>query len=443
MRRIAIVFILFSLSVCTTVYPVTHSIAPMLKKVMPAVVNIRVEGQLPVSISNGQNQQSQAKIKPTQKFEKFGSGVIINADKGYILTNEHVVAYAKTITVTLSDNRHFTAKLIGTDPASDIAVLKITAKNLHAIPLGDSNTLQVGDFVAAIGSPFGLNKTVTAGIISALQRNDLNIENYENFIQTDAAINPGNSGGALVNYNGKLIGINTAIVAPLPGAGNVGIGFAIPINMAYSVMQQLIKYGKIHRGSLGIFVQPLTPTLALALHSPTSQQGAVVTAVTLGSPAKTAGLRAGDVILSINNKAVQTPFDVRNILGLLRANSKILITLTRDGKKLTIHAIITDTKSQMQNLQQKQPFLSGLSLSNVNQIQSSLHGAINGGVQVLTINSQSPADIAGLLPGDIIVSANRQPVNNIAALYKAAKQDKHQLLLNVIRSSGALFVVIK
>ena len=441
MYRIAMLFSLILLSINLFVYaavPPTNSIAPMLKNVMPTVVNVRVDNELPASIELQQQQH----VKPTQT--QLGSGVIIDASKGYILTNAHLVKDAKSIAITLNDHRHYIAKLIGFDLDYDIAVLQIKAEGLHAILLGNANNLQIGDFVAAIGSPFGLNQTATFGIISALKRNDLNIQNYENFIQTDAAINMGNSGGALVTYDGKLIGINTAIIATTRSSpGNIGIGFAIPINTAYSIMQQLIKYGKTQRGSLGIFSQLLTPNLAVALNLPAKQQGVVITAVTPGSPAKSAGLQVGDLILRINNEKVKTPFDVRNAIGLLRVGSKVSISLLRNGKKLITHAFIVNNESQMQQLKQQQPFLSGTSLSNVNHIQSVAHGMINGGVQVLSVDPKSPAGIAGLLPDDIIVAANQQPVNNIADLHKEEKQNKLCLLLNVIRGAGALLIVIK
>lgn len=427
--------------------PSAQTIAPMLKKVMPAIVNVRAEGQvtLPPSLvinpRNGQlmppKDNAKANIRPVMQM---GSGVILNTSRGYIITNAHVLKHAKDITVTLNDSRTFKAKLIGQDTASDIAVLRIKAKNLHTLPVGDSNKLEVGDFVAAIGSPYGLTKTVTAGIVSALQRDDLNIEGYENFIQTDAAINPGNSGGALVTYAGKLVGINTAILSP--GGGNVGIGFAIPINMAKSIMEQLIKYGEVRRGLLGIFAQPLTTDLRSAFNLPNSVTGTVITSVNPDSPAAQAGLKVGDVVLSINKQKVSSPIQVRNIIGLLRVGSKIKLDILRNGKTLTKTATITGSKAQMKAKQKEQPFLSGISLSNVNDIQSTAHGEIRG-VQVLTVMPQSAAAEAGLRPGDIVISANSTPVDSINDLYTVAKKNKKHLLLNVIRGPGALFIVIK
>ena len=440
MRRVITLLLLLSFTLTViAAAPINNSIAPMLKKIMPAVVNVRVLVQLPVT--NIKPSSRQSKNAKTRIAVALGSGVIIDADQGYILTNAHVVKDEKTITVTLNDSRYFTAKLIGKDTASDIAVLKIKANNLHSLPIGNSDQLQVGDFVAAIGSPFGLNQTVTSGIVSALQRNNLNIENYENFIQTDAAINPGNSGGALVTYAGKLIGINTAIVST--SGGNLGISFAIPIDMARSIMKQLIKYGKVRRGLLGVFAQPLTPDLNTAFNLSTNLKGAIITSVTPDSPAAKAGLQVGDVILSINGKTVKNPFDVRNAIGLLRVDTHIRLKILRDRKTLVKHAVITNRKTQTHELQQKQPFLSGISFSNINHIQSTAHGEINGGVQVLNISPDSPAAQAGLLPGDIIVTVNKKPVENISDLYKATKLKKHNLLLHIIRGPGALFIVIK
>src|SRR3990167_1049663 len=275
---------------------------------MPAIVNVQVQGILPGNVptsdeqeENNHNQPSPMPLMPSppRKFQSIGSGVIINPKEGIIVTNDHVIRHANLITITLNDGRRLQAKLLGADSETDIAVLKIAATNLKSLPIGDSDKLAVGDFVVAIGNPFGLNsfgnsQSATFGIISALQRSDLNIEGVENFIQTDAAINPGNSGGALINTKGEIIGMNTAIIAPY--GGNVGIGFAIPINMIKDVVQQLMKYGSIHRGLMGIFVQHLTPELAQALGYKEGFQGALVAQVNAGSPAQTAGFLAGDII---------------------------------------------------------------------------------------------------------------------------------------------------
>ena len=440
-----LLLVMINLSAFASLSP-NPSIAPMLKKVMAAVVNIRVTGEitLPDALfdnqpGGGRNPQGQT-IPRSQPFEKLGSGVIVDAKHGYVITNAHVLKNAKVITVTLSDNRHFIAKLIGADNSSDVAVVQIDASDLHSIPMGNSNDLQVGDFVAAIGNPFGLSQTVTTGIVSALQRNDLSIEGLENFIQTDAAINPGNSGGALINFNGQLIGINTAIIAP--AGGNVGIGFAIPINMARSIMEQLIEFGAVRRGLLGVFAQPLTPELAEAFKVPGDTEGTVITAIAPDSPAARAKLRVGDIIISINGEAVNSPFEVRNIIGLLRVGSQVKVKVLRNGKVISTEATITGHDTQLKEMREQQPFLNGLSLANVNQIFSSSQGLIQG-VQVLNVTPDTAAADAGLMAGDIIVSANNQTIHDLDALYEAAKLNQKLLLLNVIRGPGAMFIVIK
>jgi serine protease Do len=415
------------LSVNASSVPVPSSIAPMLKQVMPSVVNIRV-------MTNDTQPNS------SDPVQKLGSGVIVDPAKGYILTNAHVIKDETDITVTLNDSRHFDAKLVGRDDVTDVAVLQIPAEHLTGITLGDSNKLQVGDFVAAIGSPFGLSQTATTGIVSALKRNDLSIEGLENFIQTDAAINPGNSGGALVTFDGKLIGINTAIIST--GGGNLGIGFAIPVNMAMSVMEQIVQYGQVKRGLLGIFAQPLTPDLIQAFGLPDKIVGTIVTAVSANSPAKKAGLKVGDVILAINGQTVENPFQIRNIIGLLRVDSQVKITVLRDGKTLTKTAVITSGDSQQAAAKAQNPYLNGLTLIEVNPILSTNQGIVQG-IQVVNVPQDSAAADAGLQGGDIIVSANNKPVHSIKALNMIAAASKKELLLNVLRGPGALFVVIK
>ena len=308
--------------------PIDTSLAPMLQSILPAVVNIKA--QIKITDFNTlremikerskepDNEDSQA---PDNMYISIASGVIIDAKEGYILTNAHVVNDAQSVIVTLEDGRHFTAKIIGLDKPSDIALLQIKAQHLSAVSIADSNMLKVGDFVVAIGNPFGLNQTVTSGIVSALGRTRMGIENYENFIQTDAPINPGNSGGALINMKGQLVGINTAILAP--ERGSVGIGFAIPANMAKSVMVQLIEYGDVKRGMLGIGAQDITPELANAFKL-NATKGAAVTQVWPDSPARQAGIQVGDIITAVNGSNVKDASDVVNTVGFLRVNSKCL-----------------------------------------------------------------------------------------------------------------------
>ncbi|PJE11918.1 MAG: protease [Legionella sp.] len=432
---------------------VPPTLAPVLKNAMPAIVNVAVQGVLPNSNANADDedtdsQDQQAQQQPqapekSKKFQSIGSGVIVDPQNGVIITNDHVIRNANLITVTLNDGRRLKAKLIGGDSETDIAVLKIDAKNLKSLPIGDSDKAEVGDFVVAIGNPFGLNsfgnsQTATFGIISATKRSDLNIEGVENFIQTDAAINPGNSGGALVNAAGELIGINTAIISPY--GGNIGIGFAIPINMAKDVAQQLIKYGSIHRGLMGIFVQHLTPELAQAMGYSEDFKGALVAQVNQDSPAEKAGLKPGDIITQINNTKITEATQVKSTVGLLRVGSDAKIILQREGKEITLNASVTDVKKHEQKLQASNPFLYGLALKNFEQ-DSPLHGHIVG-VQVVGASENSAGWRAGLRPGDIIIAANKTQTNDVKSLQSVALQQKQQLLVQVLRGIGALYLLI-
>lgn len=319
------------------------SIAGMLEKATAAVVNVAVASHQS-AVDNPLYRDpffrrffEMPPVMPRQQRMSAGSGVIVDAARGYILTNTHVVAGGDEITVTLKDRREMRAELVGMDPATDIALLQVRAERLTELPLGDSDQLRVGDFVVAIGNPFGLGQTVTSGIISALGRSGLKVEGYEDFIQTDAAINPGNSGGALVTFDGKLAGINTAIVTP--AGGNVGIGFAVPANMAKAVMEQLIDYGEVRRGRLGVLIQDLTPELAEAFGAPVSG-GAVVGGVERGAPAERAGLRQGDIIIEVNGRPVRSASDLRNRIGLLRIGARVSLIVVRDGHRRSVEATV-------------------------------------------------------------------------------------------------------
>jgi Do/DeqQ family serine protease len=427
--------------VATHGYP---SLAPMLKTVLPAVVNVSTKSQVAIQQNPLFNDPFFRRFfnvpnMPPQEEERqsLGSGVIVDAGKGYVLTNYHVIENADEITVTLRDGRRFPAKVVGKDPGVDLAVLRIKASKLTALPIGNSATLQVGDFVVAIGNPFGLGQTVTSGIVSALGRSGLGIEGYEDFIQTDASINPGNSGGALVNIDGQLVGINTAIVGP--SGGNVGIGFAIPSNMAKDVMEQLIKYGNVRRGQLGVYIQNLTPDLAKAMGLGNTV-GAVITNVKKGSPAEKAGLEVGDVVTAVNGAKVETADQLRNAVGLLRVGDTVTLNVLHNGEEREIHAVIAEPIENKVNGERLDKRLSGAKLGDI-EPSHPLAGQVKG-VEVLDVEQDSPAWVAGLRKGDIIVSVNRQPVQSVGDLNDAIKSGGDGILLNIRRGDGALFIVI-
>jgi len=420
------------------------SLAPMLEKTIPGVVNISTKTKIRVQENPLFSDPffrrffDVPNMPRERESQSLGSGVIINAEKGYIITNNHVIDKADEITVTLGDQRSFNAKVIGTDPEVDLAVIQIKADHLTAVPLADSNKLRVGDFVVAIGNPFGLGQTVTSGIVSALGRSNLGIEGYEDFIQTDASINPGNSGGALVNLNGQLVGINTAIVGP--SGGNVGIGFAIPINMVKETADQLIRYGEVRRGQLGVAIQDLTPELASAFNIK-SGKGVVISQVAEGSPASKAGIKPGDIVIAVDGKPVTSAAELRNAIGLQRVGSKVKLTLIREGKELTINASIEEPKRTKVEGGSINKRLSGSVLSNIGP-GSPLAGQISG-VEVLDVTPGGPAWQAGLRKGDIIVSANRMEVEDVDSLKAAIRDSSHGILLNIRRGEGALFLVIR
>ncbi len=327
------------------------SLADMLEKVTPAVVNIHAEGRQVIydpATSDPITRHFYGDRIREKRTRGTGSGIIVDARQGYILTNSHVIADADRIKVTLNDNREFIAELIGSDPRADIAVLKISSPNLTALKISNSDKLRVGDFVVAIGNPYGLGQSVSSGIISALGRNNLGIEDYENFIQTDAPINPGNSGGALINLNGELIGINTAILGG-KGGGNVGIGFAIPSNMATNLMDQIINYGQVQRGHLGVEVQDLTQRLATALNAPVNQ-GAVISRIVRNSSADKAGLQEGDIITHVNGAVIKNGGDVRSRIGSLRVAARVDLRVIRNSKPQVITAVVGKEYTRKQEI---------------------------------------------------------------------------------------------
>ena len=414
------------------------SLAPMLNKVMPSVVNLQVI--YPVQPVAGRRQDTPV-IIPEQKT-MVGSGVIIDSKKGYIITNNHVVTGAQEVIVTLTDGRTFRAKPVGGDPESDIAVIQIEATNLQAIELGDSEILQVGDFVVAIGNPFGLEHSVTSGIISGLGRTNLGIDNYENFIQTDASINPGNSGGALVDLRGKLIGINAAILSPSASSGNIGIGLAIPINMAHSIMLQLIQFGEVQRGLLGILAQSLTPELATALKRPNTN-GAVISYVANDSLAQQVGLRVGDIVIKIDNKDVKDLTQMRNTIALIPISNKVSMTVIRNQEQKTFNFTMNAPETITTQWEQISSLLQGMELGRFDQDLPG-HGHVQG-LQVFAIAPDSPAARAQLLQGDIIVNVNQQPITDTLSLKQAVEQSEANkpLLLRVLRGKGAFFTVLR
>lgn len=423
------------------------SLAPMLKNVIQGVVNIATEGTEEASQAANPFLDDPVfkhffkmpeQPRQQQPSHSLGSGVIVDAAKGYIITNNHVIEKADKITVTLRNGKQFTAKVIGADPESDIAVIQIPAENLTAVPVTDSDKLQVGDFVVAIGNPFGLGQTVTSGIVSALGRSGLGIESYEDFIQTDASINPGNSGGALVNLHGELIGINTAILSR--SGANIGIGFAIPMNMVHKIMTQLIDHGEIRRGRLGVYIQDLTPELAKAFNIK-EHKGAVVSRVAPDSSAEKAGVHEGDIIVSLNDKEIKSASNLRNSVGLMAIGKEVELGVLRDGKKMTIDAVIGEPQAEKQSAKALHERLEGAVLGELPE-SNPLFGKV-GGVIVLDIQKGSPAWSSGLRKDDVITSVNRISVKDLADLKKAVSKKGKGLLLNIRRGNGALFLLLQ
>ena len=423
------------------------SLAPMLENVTPAVVNIYT-----ISEVEGKNNyiddpflRKFFNIPDQQKSKKrnrsgLGSGVIIDSKKGYIITNNHVIAKAKDIKVKLHDGREIKATLVGSDPASDIAVIKIIANNLTSLNFSDSEKLRVGDFVVAIGNPFGIGQTVTSGIVSALGRSGLGIEAYENFIQTDASINPGNSGGALVNLKGELIGINTAIIGSKGSSGSVGIGLAIPVNMALDVTEQLIKYGKVRRGYLGVSAQDLTSDLSKAFGINTSK-GAIITRVQEGSPADIAGIKIGDVVLKINNEIIKNTSAMRNKIGLLKLNSTILMEINRKGKIVTTNVKITEPKYSKKDGIKINPRLQGIIFGEITKKMPE-YGKISG-IKIIKIKKNSRAYSIGIRKNDIILSINNIPVQKIKDLEIVSGENDSELIVHVQRGNRTAFLLLK
>ncbi len=422
------------------------SLAPMLAQVTPAVVNISTEGHVELRTNPLFNDPffrrffNVPNMPQSRKTQSLGSGVIVDANRGLVLTNNHVIANADQISVRLTDGRRFSAKLVGTDPETDVAVIQIKATGLVGLPLADSERLRVGDFVVAIGNPFGLGQTVTSGIVSALARSGLGITGYEDLIQTDASINPGNSGGALVTLKGELAGINTAIYSQ--SGGNIGIGFAIPINMAHQVMEQLVKFGEIKRGYLGAEMQNLDPELAAAFGL-SGRSGAVLVTILPDSPAQRAGLRAGDVVTKVNGKQVRDAADLRNQIGLMRVGDGVQLEFVRDGKAMKASAQVgaRGSKEAQANSGIRNPRLAGVSVADLDE-NSPVYGQVNG-VQVTQVANGTAAWKAGLRDGDVILSVNRVEVPDVESFVMLVGQTKGQLLLGVLRGNRTALLLIK
>ena len=432
------------------------SLAPMIKRVSPAVVSIGIQGTI-----RQQGQRNPLFDDPffrrffnappdsgvrERPFQSAGSGVIVDAKQGYIITNAHVVENAREITVTLSDQRELPAKVVGSDPRTDIAVIQVKTTGLSQVVLGDSDRLEPGDYVAAIGNPFGLQQSVSYGIVSALGRSGMNPDGFESLIQTDASINPGNSGGALVNLRGELVGINNMILSG--SGGNIGIGFAIPVNMARSVMDQLIKYGSVKRGQLGVTIAPVTPDIAQALGIGTAS-GALVTQVLKDSAAARAGIKAGDVVTAINGRNVKSAAEFRNVIGLLRVGDKVELALLRDGQSRKLTAEVADPAA---------PTATTEDAGNAAAVpEGGQHRALEGaqledwtgnggpGVIVRTVAPSSPAAAAGLRVGDVILAANGNRVGTreeLSKAWRAASGRGGNTLVLQVRRNGEITILL-
>ena len=399
--------------------PVT-SLAPLVETASPAVVSIRV------------TQQRRGPFGRPLHGGGAGSGVIVDADNGYILTNHHVVGDADAIEVLLIDGRELDAELVGSDAATDIALLKVEAEDLVDMPIGDSNDVRVGDFVIAIGSPYGLTHTVTSGIVSALGRTGISRDGYEDFIQTDASINPGNSGGALVNMNGELIGINSVIISR--SGGNVGIGFAVPTEIASSIMGQILDFGEIRRGLLGVNIQSIDSEAAKTLDIDVDG-GAMVTRVFPESAAEKAGLEVGDIIVSVNDKKITSAAELRNTIGLLRSGDSVGIRYIRDNKSRSTAAVLGSAEDQLLSGADVHPGLAGASFAPASAESDS-------GVEVTAVEEGSPAAQRGLRAGDVITAVNRVLVRNLSDLSTIAQSNRILFLL-VQRGDRSLMLQIR
>jgi serine protease Do len=431
----------------------TDGFAPVVQPVLPAVVNIHASKIVKMSQQEmpfmndpmfrqffGQQFGQQDQQPQQQREHSLGSGVIVSSD-GYILTNNHVVDGASDIKVSLKDKREFKAQVVGVDPKTDIAVLKIPVTGLTPITFGDSAKTQVGDFVLAIGNPFGVGETVTMGIVSATQRSGLGIEDYEDFIQTDAAINPGNSGGALINVHGDLIGINTAILTGEEGGGNEGVGFAIPVNMARGIMDQLVKNGKVSRGYIGVGIEAVTPDLAKAFGMDTPE-GALVGEVEPDSPGAKAGLQRGDIILAVDGQPVSDERDLRLRIAAMSPGQTVKLEILRNGQKQTVSVTLVEFPDKTATASQREPKSDALQGVQVDELTPQIAHELQlpagtTGVVITDVDASSAAAEAGLQRGGVIQEVNRQPVSNVGQYEKAIRATGNGEVLLLINRGGA------
>ena len=436
--------------------PTKNSYAPILKSVLPSVVNIssskvvKAKEQMPEGMEMdpffrqffGQG-EGRFNVPKDRREKALGSGVVVSPE-GYILTNNHVVDGATDVRVTLGDKRELEAKVIGTDPKTDIAVLKVDASNLKPITIGDSSKVEVGDTALAIGDPFGVGQTVTKGIISATGRGNLGIEAYEDFLQTDAPINPGNSGGALINDRGELVGINTAIISHGSG-GSQGIGFAVPVNLAHQVMDQILKNGKVVRAYMGILPQDMTPDMAKAFGQKEAR-GVVVGDVTASSPAQEGGVQRGDIILEINGKAVETSNQLRNSISMTPPGTTVNVKLLRDGSVKNLSFKLAEMPTETAKLESdgegSNKALEGVEVTNLTPDTAQELGlpASAKGVVVAGIDPASKIADSGLQRGDVIQEVNHQPVKNVSEFQSAVKKSGSDPLLLVNRQGRTLYI---
>ncbi len=449
--------------------PSKTGFAPVVKSVLPDVVNISTSKMVKASAQQqfdmpdgmppffqqffgqqpgpdrqfGPNSENRAPRQRDQREDSLGSGVIVSPD-GYILTNNHVVEGATDVRVTLSDKRQLKAKVVGTDPKTDIAVLKVEGSGFPAITIGDSSKVQVGDYALAVGDPFGVGQTVTMGIISAMNRGNLGIEDYEDFIQTDAPINPGNSGGALVNDRGELVGINTAILSHGSG-GNEGIGFAIPVNLARSVMDQILDHGKVNRAYLGIMVQDVTPGISKAMNLK-DMKGVLVGDVSPNGPAQKSGVQRGDVILEVNGKPMEDSRELRMTISLMDPAATAKLKLLRNGNPMDVNVKLGDLPSDKEQAKTEEgssdKALDGVTVENLDAQSARQLGlpAATTGVVVTDIDPASQLASAGLRRGDVIQEVNHQPVRNVAQFEEAMHKAGNNPLLLVNRQGSTLFL---